>query len=195
MREFIYYSKTAPTSGSGVKQDLIKSGRLDIAIHSIISSFFLSHSIREDVKLHLVFDGPPDPTKHLELIPNKDRNFKKSDISSTIKKMLYKYKEGEKSEVFPGFWVEKKSLVGLLKELIKEGKEIYLLDRKGENIRSTKLPENSVFLLGDHEGLPKLKKELKRIKDNIHTTSLGKKTYFASQTISILNNELDFREE
>ncbi len=80
MREFIYYSKTAPTSGSGVKQDLIKSGRLDIAIHSIISSFFLSHSIREDVKLHLVFDGPPDPTKHLELIPNKDRNFKKSRL-------------------------------------------------------------------------------------------------------------------
>ena len=46
----------------------------------------------------------------------------------------------------------------------------------------------SVFLIGDHEGLPK--KELKRYKNKI---SVGKPTYFASQTFIIIHNELDLR--
>jgi len=72
MREFIYYSSTAPTSGSYIKEDLQKSGRIDIAIHSVISSFFLSHKMRTDVKLHLCFAGPPTPPRHLELKPETE---------------------------------------------------------------------------------------------------------------------------
>ena len=72
MREFIYYSRTAPTHGSYIKQDLQESGRIDIAIHTIIASFFLSHAIRPDTKLHLVFAGPPDPVKHIEITPVLD---------------------------------------------------------------------------------------------------------------------------
>ncbi|MAG26209.1 tRNA (pseudouridine(54)-N(1))-methyltransferase TrmY, partial [Candidatus Pacearchaeota archaeon] len=68
MRSFIYYSKTAPTSGN-FGSDIYKAGRLDIAIHSVIAAFFLSHEFRSGVKLHLIFDGQPDPTKHLTLQP------------------------------------------------------------------------------------------------------------------------------
>jgi tRNA (pseudouridine54-N1)-methyltransferase len=200
MREFIYYSSTAPTSGSLIKDDLMKSGRLDIAIHTVIAAFFLSHDIRRDVKLHLVFDGPPNPTMHLEFKPvlegetGKDKIYlNKKDISKIIKQMLYRYKEGQKNEVFPGYWIEKKSLTVLLSELVKEGKKIFYLDKAGKDIRSLKLDENSVFLLGDHQGnLPSLKsKELKRIKYGINPVSIGPKTYFASQTVAIVNNELD----
>jgi len=70
MREFIYYSRTVPTSGRYINEkDIYNSGRLDIPIHSVIASFFLSNKIRDDVRLHLVFGGPPDPEKHLELQP------------------------------------------------------------------------------------------------------------------------------
>jgi tRNA (pseudouridine54-N1)-methyltransferase len=196
MRHFIYYSKTAPTSGNFVKEDLMASGRLDIAIHSIIAAFFLSHSIREDVILHLIFDGPPDAPKHLIFKPvlegktGKDKIYlNKKDIGKIIKKMLYKYKENEKTEVFPGYWVEKKSLLSLLKEI--SSKKLFLLDKKGENIRDLDLDDNSVFIIGDHEGLPNLKKELKKLK--IEKLSVGPKTYFASQTITIINNELDLK--
>jgi len=34
-------------------------------------------------------------------------------------------------------------------------------------------------------------KELKRYKDRITKVSIGKRTYFASQTVAIVNNELD----
>jgi tRNA pseudouridine-54 N-methylase len=97
MREFIYYSRTAPTSGKSIGDDLQKAGRLDIAIHTVISAFFLSHKLREDVKLHLVFAGMPDPTKHLELKPVTEGQtgidkiyLNKSDVSTIIKKKSHK---------------------------------------------------------------------------------------------------------
>ena len=127
MREFIYYSRTAPTSGNFSTDDLQKAGRIDIAIHVIIASFFLSHKIRTDAKLHLCFAGPPDPPKHLELKPVTEGKtgidkiyLAKKDVSSVLKKMLYKFREGEKKEVFPGFWIERKGFLELIKDLKKK---------------------------------------------------------------------------
>ncbi len=200
MRAFIYYSKTAPTSGNFVKDDLQKSGRLDIAIHTVIAAFFLSHSFRNDVKLHLVFSGPPDPSKHLELKPitegetGKDKIYlNKKDIAYVIKRMLYKYKEGTKNEVFPGYWIEKKDFFGVISNLDREGRALYLLDEKGEDLRTVDIKENPIFILGDHMGLPN--KELKRLKKICTPVSIGKRTYFASQTVAIVNNEIDKRED
>jgi len=200
MREFIYYSRTAPTTGGKIKEDLMKAGRLDIAIHTVIASFFLSHKLRTDTKLHLVFAGPPEPVKHLEMFPETEGKtgvdkiyLNKRDVSTIIKRMLYKYKEGIKHEVFPGYWIEKKGILEIVNELKNEGKTVYILDPKGEDIRETKIEKNPVFLLGDHLGLPS--KELKRLKKICNPITIGKKTYFASHTVAIVNNELDRRED
>jgi len=201
MREFIYYSSTAPTSGSKIKEDLMKSGRIDIAIHTVIATFFLSHKLRTDTKLHLVFAGQPDPVKHLELMPETEGKtgidkiyLSKKDISGLIKRMLYKYKPNTKTEVFPGYWIEKKSLLELVKGLKTQGKQLFVLDSKGEDIRTAKIGKNPVFILGDHLGLQD-KKALKRLKQMATPISIGKKTYFASHTTAIVHNELDRREE
>jgi tRNA (pseudouridine54-N1)-methyltransferase len=200
MREFIYYSRTAPTSGGAIKEDLSKSGRLDIAIHSVIASFFLSHKMRDNVKLHLLFAGPPNTPRHLEWKPvlegktGVDKiHLSKGDVSKIIKKMLYKCSPKGKREIFPGYWVEEKGFIELVNELIDEGKEIFMLDDRGEDIRKAELPDNAVFIMGDHRGLPK--KEFNRLKKNARTVSIGKKTYFASHTIAIVHNELDRRDE
>ena len=74
----------------------------------------------------------------------------------------------------------------------KEGKEIFLLDKRGEDIRKADIGKDCVFILGDHEGLPK--KELKRLKDMSNLVSIGNKIYFASQTVAVVNNELDYRD-
>jgi len=201
MREFIYYSRTAPTSGSKIKEDLMKSGRLDIAIHTVIATFFLSHKLRTDTKLHLVFAGQPDPVKHLELKPETQGKtgvdkiyLSKKDVSGLIKRMLYKYKPNTKTEVFPGYWIEKKALSELVKDLKAQGKQLFVLDPKGEDIRTVKIGKNPVFILGDHLGLSD-KKALKRLKQTCKPVSIGKKIYFASHTIAIVHNELDRREE
>ena len=193
MRHFIYFSENARTSGNFDVNNLMKAGRMDIVMHVIINAFFLSHQPREDVKLHLVFYGQPDPPKHIEIQIKPELEISKKDIANLIKKILYKYKEGKKTEVFPGCFVEKKSFLKVVEELLGEGKEIFILDKKGKNLRGVKIPKEPVFILGDHEGLPK--KELKRLKNLVVPVSVGKKIYFASQVVTIVNNELDIRAE
>ncbi len=186
MRHFVYFSRNASTSGNF--KDLMKAGRMDIAIHTIIASLFLSHDFRKDTKIHLVFYGMPDPPKHIEIQVKPELDISKKDVANLIKKILYKYQKGKKAEVFPGCFVEKKSLLKLIEELAKEG-EIYLLDKKGDDLRDVKFEDNCVFILGDHKGIPK--KEMKRIKQIAETVSVGPVTYFASHVVAIVNNELD----
>lgn len=200
MRDIIYYSRTAPTSGNYIKEDLQSSGRIDIAVHTVIATFFLSHKIRPDAKLHLVFAGPPDPQKHLELQPVTEGKtgiekiyLAKKSVSDILKKMLYKFREGEKREVFPGFFIERKSFLELVKELHSEGRNLYLLDPKGQDIRAAEIKKDPIFILGDHKGLPL--KELKRLKQLCSLITIGPRVYFASQVVTIVNNELDRRED
>jgi len=191
MREFVYFSSSAVTSGGALSKakDLMKAGRMDIVIHSIIQGLFLSHDFRKDAKIHLIFYGMPDPPKHIEIQIKPGLEISKKNISKLIQKILYKYKEGEKREVLPGCFVEKKSFLQVIDELQEQGKDIFVLDKRGEDIRDIKIKDNPVFILGDHEGLPK--KELKRLKEISNKVSIGPKIYFASQTIAVVNNELD----
>lgn len=191
MRNFVYFSESARTSGNFDVNNLMKAGRMDIVMHVIINSFFLSHNLRDDVKLHLIFYGQPDPPKHIEMQVKPETNLSKKDVANLIKKVLYKYKEGKKAEVLPGCFIEKKSFLNVIDELVKQGKKIFILSKRGKDIRNVKIPEGSVFVFGDHKGLPK--KELKRMKKIAPLISVGQKTYFASQVITIINNELDLR--
>lgn len=191
MKHFIYFSSKARTSGNFPLDNLMKAGRMDIVIHVVIASFFLSHSAREDVKLHLIFYGAPDPPKHIEIQVKPGLDISKKDVAGLIKRILYKYKPNKKTEVFPGCFIEKKSFLNVIEELRKQGKEIFILDKKGKDIRKAEIPDNSVFVLGDHDGFPK--KELKRLKKTAKFISLGSKTYFASQVVAIIHNELDRR--
>ncbi|VVB83702.1 tRNA (pseudouridine(54)-N(1))-methyltransferase [uncultured archaeon] len=191
MREFVYFSQSARTSGNFDSSDLMKAGRMDIAIHSFIQGVFLSHGFRKDTKFHFVFYGQPDPPKHIEIQVKDELEISKKDVGNLIKKILYKYKEGKRTEALPGCFVEKKSFMKVIEELSEEGKEIFLLDKKGEDIRKAKIRDNCVFILGDHEGIPQ--KEFKRLKKIMNLVSVGNKMYFASQTVAVVNNELDYR--
>ena len=195
MRHFVYFSKSAVTSGgalSKAKGDLMKAGRMDIAIHSFIQGVFLSHGFRKDVIFHFVFYGMPDPPKHIQIEIKDDLEISKKDVGNLIKKILYKFREGKKSEVLPGCFIEKKSLLKVIESLIEEGNEIFILDKRGESIRKIRIPKKCVFVIGDHEGLPK--KELKRLKEVSKKISVGPKMYFASQVVAIVNNEVDIQE-
>lgn len=191
MREFVYFSQSARTSGNFDSGELMKAGRMDIAIHSFIQGVFLSHGFRKDTVFHFVFYGQPDPPKHIEIQVKDDLEISKKDVGNLIKKILYKFKEGKKTEIFPGCFVERKSFLKLVEELDNDGKEIFILDKKGEDIRKAKIGNDCVFILGDHEGLPK--KEMKRLKEIATSVSVGNKMYFASQTVAVVNNELDYR--
>ncbi len=191
MREFVYFSQSARTSGNFDANKLMEAGRMDIAIHSFIQGVFLSHGFRKDAIFHFIFYGQPDPPKHIQIQITDELEISKKDVGNLIKKILYKYKQGKKTEVMPGCWIEKKNFFEIIGEMNKEGKQIFILDKKGEDIRKAKIKNDCVFILGDHEGLPK--KELKRLKEIATSVSVGNKMYFASQTVAVVNNELDYR--
>jgi tRNA (pseudouridine54-N1)-methyltransferase len=192
MKHLIYFSASAATSGKALSGgDLMGAGRMDIAIHSLIQGVFLSHGFRKDVTFHFIFYGMPDPPKHIQITVVDGLDISKKDIGNLIKKILYKFKQGENTEVFPGCFVEKKSLLNVIQELLDKDIEVFVLDKDGKSIRDVEIPKECAFLLGDHEGFPK--KELKRLKDNLTTVSVGPHMYFASQTVAVVNNELDYR--
>lgn len=201
MRHFVYFSDKARTTGN-FGDDLMKAGRIDIACQVVIMSFFISKHLRDNVILHLVFNGPPDPPKHIEMFPGivldekalenkEDRDISKKDIAGLIKRLLYKYKPGIKNEVMKGYFIEKKSFIDVILELGKD-KPLYILDKKGEDIRDIEIKKNPVFILGDHDGIPK--DQMRKIKKlDIKKVSVGNMMYFASQTLTIVHNELDRR--
>jgi tRNA (pseudouridine54-N1)-methyltransferase len=198
MKHFVYFSSSAATSGkalskysSGKEGGLMKAGRMDIAIHSLIQGVFLSHGFRKDVIFHFVFYGMPDPPKHIQIQVTDELGLNKKDVGKIIQKILYKGKKGEKTEVVPGCSVEKKSFLKVIEELREKEIECFILDKKGKSLREVKIPKNCAFILGDHEGLPK--QEMKRLKKVLTPVSIGPHMYFASQTVAVVNNELDYR--
>jgi len=169
----------------------MKAGRIDIAIHSFIQAVYLSNSFRKNVTFHFLLYGMPDPPKHIEIKVVDESQISKKDIANLLKRLLYKYKEGEKKEVVPGCFVEKKSLQKVIGELIESGVQCFILDKKGESLRDAKIKEDCAFILGDQDGIPK--KELKHLKKELSRVSIGPHIYFASQTVAVVNNELDIR--
>jgi len=190
MREFIYYSKSAVTTGNFNTDELMKAGRMDIVCNVIISAFFISNHTREDVKLHLIFDGPPNAPVHLIFEYDKEMSISKKDIAGLIRRMLYKLPSdpGEVRKVFPGCSIERKGFESLVKELDKQGKNVFLLDEDGADIRKMELKGNEVFIIGDQNGFPAGKRKFLK---QIDKTSVGPQIYFASQVLTLINNEID----
>ncbi len=174
-------------------KDLMKAGRLDIIAHCVIASLFLSHAIRKHVELHVILNGPPDPPKHLIFKYEEGIPISKKDVGDLLRATLWKYKKGKLVKAFPGVFIEKKSFEDVIEEFKQKGLPIYLLDRKGKDIEKVNIKENPVFVLGDHEGLPKDQyKFIKKIATEI--VSVGPFDYFTSQCIAALNIFLDRKE-
>jgi tRNA (pseudouridine54-N1)-methyltransferase len=73
---------------------------------------------------------------------------------------------------------------------LQEQAPIYLLDKKGKDIRMMNLAQDSIFILSDHLALPK--NNIKALdRKGAMKLSLGRKMLFASQCIVLIHNELD----
>ena len=191
MREFVYYSRSAVTAGNLIGDNLMKAGRMDIVCNVIVSVFFVSNAMRDDVRLHLIFDGGPNNPRHLVLESNEEMPISKKNVAGLIKRMLYKAKDEEGlREICAGCFIEKKSFEKVLKELDKEG-NVLLLDGKGVDVREKDLKGNEVFVIGNHEGFPKDKRRFLKMIDKV---SVGPRVLFASQVVTVLHNEVDRKE-
>ena len=179
MREFIIYSRTGHTSGQF--RDLREAGRLDLVQRCIFNALYTSYSLRKDVIFSSVLNGPPSPPKELRVIaaeldeaPTDEKSWE-----SLIKNAL-------NGKSHKGIYVSKKSL----QEVVKGRENIFVLNEKGDDIRTADIGEDPVFVVGDQVGLPKKEEEFvlrygKKI--SLGTT----RAYMSSQVIMAINYVLD----
>ncbi len=181
MREFILYSRTGRTDSRF--QNLREAGRLDVVYQSILMALFRSHAMRRDVVFHAILSGPPAPPLELVIDGEKLRDARTDE--RTWEDILRKVLSGREH---PGITIKKNSL----QQLVKEKKNIFVLEESGESIRTIDLGENPVFVLGDQVGLPKKDEEF--VLRYGKKVSIGEKAYLASACICIINYILDLRE-
>lgn len=182
-REFVLFSRIGQTDTKF--NNLHDAGRLDIMHECIVSSLFLSHGLRRDVAFHAILNGPPNPPVHIE-IDGKALYDVRTDIETwqgIIKKILT-------GKHHPGISKDRVSFEALLKSIAEKGNcGIYVLEEGGKEIGEVEFGENSVFILGDHVGMPKKVEAFAlRFGEKI---SLGKTPYLAASCITVINYILD----
>jgi len=83
----------------------------------------------------------------------------------------------------PGISISSESLQKIIRDL--EGRKVFVLEEKGEDVWKIEFGENPVFVLGDQVGLPK--KDEKYILRFGRKISLGKKPYLAATSVDVIN--------
>jgi tRNA (pseudouridine54-N1)-methyltransferase len=181
LREFILFSRIGQTDSNF--HSLHDAGRLDIVHECIVSSLFFSHGLRRDVTFHAILNGPPKPPVRIQ-IDGSSLYDVRTDID-TWQVILKKILSGKPH---PGITKDKTSFEALLKAKA-QTHQIFVLEEDGKDISDVSLGKNSLFILGDHVGLPK-KAEVfaQRFGEKI---SLGKQPYLAASCITIINYTLD----
>jgi tRNA (pseudouridine54-N1)-methyltransferase len=180
-REFILFSRIGQT-GSNF-HSLHDAGRLDIVHECIVGSLFLSHGLRRDVTFHAILNGPPNPPVHIQIDGST-----LYDVRTDMDTWQIILKKTIQGKPHPGITKDKTSFEALVKAKA-QTRKIYVLEEDGKDISEVELEENSLFILGDHVGLPK-KAEIfaQRFGEKI---SLGKQPYLAASCITIINYTLD----
>ncbi len=163
------------------------AGRMDIIARCVTSALWVSHGIRRDTKIYcfllkgktVLFDG----NLVRRLSPDE------RSVGSWLNKALAKECKNKWNKVQEGIFVSEEPIENIIKDVSK-GKQIFILDENGTDIREVKFEKHVVFLIGDHIGIPK---QIEKVLGKIEKISLCKKSYLASSCISIVHNEIDRR--
>jgi tRNA (pseudouridine54-N1)-methyltransferase len=159
------------------------AGRLDIVHECIVTSLFLSHGIRRDVNFHAILNGPPSPPVHIQI--NGEELYDVRTDMDTWQQILKKTLSGKSH---PGLTRDKTAFETLIKGK-SQTHRIYILEEGGVDLNEATFSENSLFILGDHVGLPQRSEDFAlRFGEKI---SLGKTPYLAMSCINIINYTLD----
>ncbi len=198
MRIFILKARKGPAAAERIKSSIGEGSHLEVVIHSVLNAFFLSNDLRTDVIFHVVLESTEDFSRIITFDSREHLSFAgfhEEAITRLIESALEQSRDLGKDcskPVCPGVSVSAGSFEKLVKG-ISEQYPLYLLDRKGEDVRSCSFGENSAFVFTDHIPMPKkLQKYLQRL--GARKIRLGPKMLFAAHCVVLIQNELDRRE-
>jgi tRNA (pseudouridine54-N1)-methyltransferase len=215
MRTFIIKARKGTTSPSKIRSTIGSKEHFEVVAHSVINTFFVSSDFRENVEIYIVLDSSEDFPRTIKLaskltikMPGESSGTETEGISLSgfheeavlelIERALIEgrgLRKDETRRIAPGLEISGFGFEKLVQGLLKT-RSVYLLDRKGVDIRSAEFVSalekdpHPVFVLSDHLAMPK--KSIKGLeRQGLESLSLGKKMLFASQCVVILHYELD----
>lgn len=190
MRQFIVLGHEAPTTADWSLEDLSGAGRLDVLCRCVGAAVFLSHGIRENVRVHLVLDDAYtlrfDSDTLRRLYPDE------RTIAARIRDALDQREAAighQPAEVSPGMALYRFGFEATLDAVADDG-TVVQLHAEGMPLPEASPPSDPVFVLSDHEDFTAREAELlaERAEQRLR---VGPETLHADQTITVAHNWLD----
>ncbi|MFC6757460.1 MULTISPECIES: tRNA (pseudouridine(54)-N(1))-methyltransferase TrmY [Haloarcula] len=191
MRQFVVIGHDAPTTPEFSLDDLAGgAGRLDVLCRCVTSAFFLSHAIREAVRVHLVladeytvtFDG-----SELRRLNPDERS-----TAALVRKALEEREEAighVPVETSPGVSLTRRGFAATLEDVAREG-TVVQLHEDGDPVVDVDPPADPVFVLSDHHDFSEA--ETAAIEGHTEQRlSLGPEPLHADHAITVAHNYLD----
>ena len=195
MRDFILRARKGPSTPDFSSDDLPSAGHLEIVCHCIANALFYSLQLRDDVRVHIALDGPAAPPIVVRIesegLGSLD-GFDERALAAVLSRALADGRGldlDEEVQSRPGVFIAKRSFESLVRQQSESG-DVYLLQKRGTDVREVAFAERSTFVFSDHLSMPK-KADRFLLRLGARALSVGPKMLFASQCITLVHNELD----
>lgn len=193
MRQFIVSGHDVPTTPEFSLDDLAGgAGRLDVLCRCVSSAFFLSHAIREDVRVYLVLGD--EFTVRFEGSELRRLNPDERSTGALIRKALGEREEAighMEVETSPGVYLSRRGFEPILEAAAGDGTVIQLHE-EGDAVVEAEPHEEPVFVLSDHHDFTEHEADLLAERADARVR-LGPEALHANHAITVAHNWLDTR--
>ncbi|SFR51273.1 tRNA (pseudouridine(54)-N(1))-methyltransferase TrmY [Halogeometricum limi] len=191
MRQFVIIGHDAPTTPDFSLDDLAGgAGRLDVLCRCVNSAFFLSHAIREDVRVHLVLGD--EFTVRFEGSELRRLNPDERSTAALIRGALEVREEAighMPAEGSPGVSIRRMDFEATLDAAAADA-TVVELHEEGDAVVDVEPPENPLFVLSDHHDFTD--DEASVLADAAdERVRLGPEVLHADHSITVAHNYLD----
>jgi len=191
MRQFLIVGHDAPTTPEFSLDDLAGgAGRLDVLCRCVNSAFFLSHSIREDVRVHLVLGD--EFTVRFEGADLRRLNPDERSTAALVRQALEHREDAighVPAESTPGVSIRRMGFEETL-DHVADGTTVFELHEDGDPIADVEPPADPLFVLSDHNEFADRERSLLDAEAD-RRVRVGPKVLHADHTITVAHNYLD----
>jgi tRNA (pseudouridine54-N1)-methyltransferase len=191
MRQFVVVGHDAPTTPDFSLDDLAGgAGRLDVLCRCVSAALFLSHDVREDVRVHLVLGD--EFTVTFDGASVRRVNPDERSTAALVRGALDERREAvghEPVETSPGVSLYRTGFAATLDHLAADG-TVVALHEDGDPVVDRPVPSDPVFVLSDHREFAGGEADrLAEVADE--RVRLGPEPLHANHAITVAHNYLD----
>ncbi|GGM57013.1 tRNA (pseudouridine54-N1)-methyltransferase [Halarchaeum rubridurum] len=191
MRHFVVHGHDAPTTADFDLSDLAGgAGRLDVLCRCVGAALFLSHGVREDVRVSLVLAD--ELTVRFEGSEIRYLNPDERNIAGMLRKAIEAKSRAighREAAPSPGVYVSKRGFEPTVEAAARDG-TVVQLHEDGAPLADVEPPADPVFVLSDHRDFTDAEASLLADASD-ERVRVGPEVLHADHTITVAHNYLD----